>query len=188
MINATELKHGIVFKYKDEPYEVIESQKLSVGGYGGTIKMRAINLLSGKSFPLTFRLTEKFEEAEVSKLNAVFLYSHRGQFYFAKEGTKERFSLSDEILKDKAKFLKPNIEVQAIIYNEKTISIKLPIKISYKVTEAPPSIKGNTAQGGSKQVILEGGLSINAPLFVNQDDIIVVNTETGEYTERLEKA
>jgi len=188
MVNATELKPGMIFKYNDAPYEILEAQKLSVGGYGGTIKMRAENLLTGKFYPLTFRLTEKFEEVELERIDATFIYSHRGQFWFTKKGSKERFMLDADILEDKAKFLKPNLDVQAFLYEGEIINVKLPIKISYKVTEAPPSIKGNTAQGGVKQIVLEGGLTINAPLFVNQDDVIVVNTDTNEYVERTEKA
>lgn len=185
---ATELKQGMIFKHENQPYAILESQKLSVGGYGGTIKMRAENLITGKLYPLTFRLTEKFEEVELEKFKATFIYGHRGQFWFTKSGEKERFSLDEKVLEDKAKYLKPNLEVEAFLYEGKIINVKLPIKISYKVTEAPPGVKGNTAQGGTKQVILEGGLTLNAPLFVNQDDTIMVNTATGEYVERLEKA
>lgn len=185
MINATDMKRGVIFKYQDEPYEVNEAQKLSVGGYGGTVKMKATNLLSGKQVPLTFRLTEKFEEADITKLEARFLYAHRDKFWFQNIATKARFMLSQDVVGDKASYLKPNLEVQALCYEDTVISIKLPVKISYKVTEAPPSVRGNTAQGGSKQVTLEGGLIVSTPLFVEQDDTIVVNTETGEYVERL---
>lgn len=185
MVNATDLKRGIIFKFEDEPYEVNEAQKLSVGGYGGTVKGKATNLLNGKQMPFTFRMTERFEEADVTKSEVIFLYSHRDQFWFQDPKTKTRVMLVKDVVGDKASYLKPNLEVQALLYNGTVISIKLPIKISYNVTEAPPTVRGNTAQGGSKQVTLEGGLVIGTPLFVEEGDTIVVNTDTGEYVERL---
>lgn len=185
MINATDLKRGVIFKHEDEPYEVNEAQKLSVGGYGGTVKGKATNLLNGKQIPFTFRMTEKFDEAEIEKTDVLFLYAHRDQFWFQNPKTKERTMLTRDIVGEKSVFLKPNLEVQAVVYENKMISIKLPIKISYKVLEAPPSVRGNTAQGGSKQVTLEGGHTVSTPLFVEEGDTIVVNTDTGEYVERL---
>ena len=86
---------------------------------------------------------------------------------------------------DRGKFLKPNIKVTTWLFNEKVIRIELPVKMDFKVIEAPPSIKGNTAQGGTKSVTIEGGAKINAPLFINEGDTVRVNTETGLYVERV---
>ncbi|MFH0791994.1 MAG: hypothetical protein V1905_02160 [bacterium] len=93
-----------------------------------------------------------------------------------------------EIIGDKAKFLKPNSEVEIVSFQDKTINVKLPIKMDLKVVEAPPAIRGNTAQGGAKIVIVETGAQIAVPLFINEGDTIRINTQTGEYTERIEKS
>jgi len=84
-------------------------------------------------------------------------------------------------------FLKPNTEVTTVVFNEEVIKVSLPIKMDFEVTEAPPAIKGNTAQGGTKLITIEGGAKVNAPLFINSGDVIRINTETGQYVERAEK-
>ena len=96
--------------------------------------------------------------------------------------------LTEELIGEATKFLKANTILDAIEYNSEIINIELPVKMDFKVIEAPPAIKGDTAQGGVKQVKIETGASVNVPLFINQDDIIRINTETGEYTERVEKS
>ena len=88
---------------------------------------------------------------------------------------------------DQIKFVKEQSDVTALVWNDEIIGIQTPIKVELKVTEAPPAVKGNTAQGGSKQVVLETGAVINTPLFINEGDIVRVNTETGEYVERVSK-
>ena len=95
--------------------------------------------------------------------------------------------MKEKQLGDIAKFLKPNTEVLAYKFGDKIINIELPVKIDYKVVEAPPSYKGDTATGGSKTVKLENGLQIQVPMFINEGDVIRVNTSTGEYVERAEK-
>jgi elongation factor P len=96
--------------------------------------------------------------------------------------------LSGDIIGEQGKFLKPNTEIAALVWNGKVITASIPIKMEFKVIEAPPAIKGNTAQGGSKQVTIEGGAVVSVPLFVNEGDVIRINTETGEYVERVGKS
>ena len=101
---------------------------------------------------------------------------------------KNRFELSKDILGDNAKWLKPNIELTVLFLEEEPINVILPIKIDFKVIEAPPGIQGDRSSAGTKTVTLENGTVVQVPLFINQDDIIRINTETGEYAERVEKA
>ena len=122
-------------------------------------------------------------------MKARFLYESRGQYWFDEFGnSKNRFSLGAEEIGDSARFLKSNLEVLAIKFSEKVIAIELPIKVDYKVAETPPSLRGNTAQGGTKTVVIETGAKIAAPLFINEGDVVRVNTATGEYAERVEKS
>ena len=145
------------------------------------------NLISGSVFERNFHQGEIFEEAEILKFEVKFLYSHREKYFFSevKENPSARIELNKETVRDIAKFLKPNQIVEGARFNGKIINISLPIKIQLKVIEAPPGVKGDRAQGGTKTVTLETGTIINAPLFIEAGDIVEINTETGEYVERV---
>ena len=135
-----------------------------------------------------FQQSDYFEETEIEKKPATFIYAHRDQYFFHPENDpKNRFSIPMETIGESRQFLKPGTKVEFLMFKEKIIRVKLPIKMEFAVTEAPPSIKGNTAQGGTKVVELEGGAKVSAPLFINEGDIVRINTETGEYVERVEK-
>ena len=153
-----------------------------------TVQVRMRNLMNGKLLERNFAQSDVFEEADIERKKVKFLYNHKDQYWFSDEKeTSKRFLLTEELIGEATKFLKANTVLDAIEYNGEIINIELPIKMELKVVEAPPSIKGNTAQGGLKQVKLETGANMNVPLFINQDDIIRINTETGEYVERVEK-
>jgi len=161
----------------------------TVGGIGSrtTVAVSARSA-AGKVLEKTFHYGDTFEEAAIEKQAVKFLYHHRGEYWFsAPDDPKNRFTLKEEIIGAPAQFLKANIEAAAIRFNNAIIGMDVPIKIDLAVKDAPPSIRGNTAQGGTKSVTLETGATINAPLFVNAGDVIRVNTQTGEYVERVEK-
>ena len=171
-----------------EPYEILESHFLRMQQRKAVVQTKIRNLISGKVLDRNFQPSDAFEEAEVEKKPAVFIYQSKGTFWFHEEGNpKNRFSFSTETVGDAANFLIPNTKVSAAMFNGKVIKIILPIKMDLKVTDAPPSVKGNTAQGGSKLATLESGAKISVPLFINAGDVVRVNTETGDYVERAEK-
>lgn len=186
MLSYTDLRKGVLFILDGDPYEVIESNFLRMQQRKAVVQTKIRNLATGKILDRNWQGSDNFEEAEIERKQAVFLYANRGEYWFhAKGDPKARFSLKDEFLGEQGQFLKPNTEVETMLFEGRVIKVKMPIKMEYKVIEAPPSIKGNTAQGGTKTVTLEGGAKVNVPLFVNQDDVIRVNTETGEYVERV---
>lgn len=189
MLSYTDLKKGILFVYEGQPYEVLESSFLRMQQRKAVVQTKIKNLMTGKIVDRNWQASDYFEEAEVERKEAVFIYAHRNEYWFHEQGNpKNRFSLPVETIGPAAPFLKPHTTVTTFVFDEKVITVKLPVKIDLTVTEAPPAIKGNTAQGGTKQVALEGGATINAPLFINQGDVVRINTETGEYVERVEKA
>ncbi len=197
MLNVNELKPKIFFIYEDQPYVVLETHHLKMQQRRPVVQTRMRNLINGKILERNFAQSDVFEEADVSRQKVKFLYSHREQYWFANENDpSKRFELEENVLGDSIKFLKPNTLLEAILFSAKggltsggeIINIELPIKMDFKVVEAPPTVRGDTAQGGVKQVKIETGASVNVPLFINQDDIIVVNTQTGEYVERSEKS
>lgn len=189
MLGINDLKPGVIFLHNNQPHKVLEASHLKKAQSMGMLQVKIKNMINGNVLSTTFKSSDEFEEANVSRETGVFLYSHRGQFYFClSNNPKTRFSLPEEILQNEKLYLKPNTEVTIIYFDNKPIGIELPIKIDLKVIEAPPNVKGNTAQGGTKPVILETGLKIQVPMFINVGDIIRVNTQTGEYTERVQKA
>lgn len=185
MLNYNELKPGTIFILEGQPYEVLEFSFLRMQQRKPVAQTKIRNLITGKIINRNFQHTDNFQEAEINYKNAKFLYAHRDKFIFCETNNPSaRFEMSQEIIADKSKFLKPNSEVELTVFEEKIINLHLPIKMDFKVIEAPPSIRGNTAQGGTKQVKIETGAMIDAPLFVEEGDIIEVNTESGEYTGR----
>jgi len=188
-LSYTDLKKGVLFVYEGQPWEVLDSGFLRMQQRKAVMQTKIRNLMNGKIVDRNWQASDNFEEADVEKKETMFLYAHRGEFWFCEpENPKNRFSLKEELLGSSASFLKPNTKVGTVVFNGNIIKVSLPVKMEFKVTEAPPSIKGNTAQGGTKSVTLEGGAKINAPLFINEGDIVRINTEIGEYVERVEKA
>ena len=146
------------------------------------------NLITGEILSRTFHPSDNFEEAEISKITCKFLYSHRDSYVFSEiDNSSKRFNIEESKIKDSLSFLKPNTEVEGIVFNNEVVNISLPIKINLKIKSAPPGIKGDRAQGGTKMVTLETGSEIAVPLFIEEGDIIEVNTESGEYVRRVEK-
>ncbi len=188
MINYNELKPGVVFILDGEPYEVMEFSFLRMQQRKPVAQTKIRNIITGKILSRNFQHTDSFQEAEIDLKKVKFLYSHRDKFVFCEiQNSSARFELPIEVIGDMAKFFKQNSEVEVVSFQGKTINVKLPIKMEFKVAEAPPAIRGNTAQGGTKTITLETGAQIQAPLFINEGDIVRVNTQTGEYDERIEK-
>jgi elongation factor P len=150
------------------------------------VKMK--NLINGKVLERNFQNSERFEEAEIENKPVKYLFSNKGEFWFCEPSDpSKRFKIDAEVIGQYGDLMKANSLVDAIVFEEKVIGIKMPAKVELKVVEAPPSTKGNTAQGGSKQVKLETGATINVPLFIEQGDVIRINTESKQYTERADK-
>lgn len=186
MLSYFDLRKGVKFVLDGEPYEVLEFQQTGKAQDVFVAKTKIRNLISGKVFDRNFHKDDTFEEAELDKMEAKFIYGRRGKFVFTEaKDTSKRFELTEEQIGSAAKFLKQNQILTGIKFQGKIINIALPIKINLKVVEAPPGLKGNRAQAGTKPVTLETGAKINAPLFVEEGDIIEVNTETGEYVRRI---
>lgn len=188
MLNYNELKPGTFFIMDGEPYEVLEFGFMRMQQRKPVAQTKIKNMITGKVLNRNFQHTDSFQEAEIDYKKVKFLYAHRDKFVFCEPSNPSaRFELPQETIGEQAKFLKPNSEVEVVSFKEKVINVSLPIKMQFKVIEAPPSIKGNTAQGGNKAVKLETNAMVSAPLFVNEGDIIEVNTQTGEYSGRVNK-
>jgi elongation factor P len=127
-----------------------------------------------------------FEEADLQKKDIKFIYQSKGQYMFCEpKDPSKRFSFTEEQIGTQAKYLKPNETVTGIVFDEKIITFKLPIKVQLKVKESAPGVKGDRASGGTKEAILESGAVIQVPLFIEEGDVIEINTETNEYVKRV---
>lgn len=170
----------------NEPYEVIDSHVFRKQQRKPVNATKLKNLITGKVTERSFHVSEKAEEADIENKDIKYLFNNKGEWWFCEPNDpSKRFSLSQSFIGDAGNFLKPNSLVTAMVFNEKIIGVKLPIKVDLKVTEAHPAVKGDTAKGGSKQVVLETGATISVPMFIKEGDVIRINTETGEYTDRL---
>ena len=164
----------------------MESEFLRMQQRKPVVRAKIKNLISDKILERTFHQNESFEEAKIEKRKVKYLYNHRGKFFFCEENNPAaRFDLSREQIGEIHQYLKQNALVDIMVFNGKILNVSLPIKIDFKVLESPPGIKGDTAQGGTKAVVIETGAKINTPLFIEAGDIIKINTQTGEYVERV---
>jgi len=186
MLDYSELKKGVKIVLEKKPYEIIESSHSVKARGRSVLQTKLKNLKTGEVISRTFHPSDNFEEAEISKIEAKFLYFHQDKYFFSeKDNPSKKFDLEAEKIGGKRKFLKLSQLVEALIFENEVINISLPIKINLKVIEAPPGVKAGRAEPGTKQVILETGAQINVPLFIETGDIIEVNTETGEYVRRI---
>src|SRR3989338_7906693 len=182
MLEYNEIKPRKYIVIDGTPYECLSSHVFRKQQRKPVNDTKLRNLITGKVAEISFHQSEKVEEAELETRSVKFLYTSKGEYWFCAENDpSKRFKLDAQVIGESGKFLKTNFLVNLLEFQEKLLGVKLPIKVELKVTEAPPSIKGNTAQGGNKVVVLETGAEVNAPLFVNEGDTIIVNTDTGDY-------
>jgi len=192
MLEYSEIRERKIIIYEDEPCEVLESHVARTQMRKPQNQVKLKNLLSGHALNATFHASDKVDEAEIKKQDIKFIYANRGEYWFSNpDDPKDRFKIEENIIGDAVKFLKTNENVTALIWDndgeDQIIKISLPIKMEFIIKEAPPSIRGNTANGGGKLAILENGIKLNVPFFVEVGDKIIINTETGEYVERVQK-
>lgn len=185
MLNFNEIKTGRIILLNAEPYVIVKADHHQMGRGGAVLKVKCRNLISGNVLERTFQGAEKAEEAATERKKANFMYKDKDEVFFMDNESYEQFGLALEELGDKVQFLKEGTDVNVLYFNAKPVSLDLPIKMEFKVTSAPPGIKGNSAGNVNKQIEIETGAVINAPMFIEEGDLIRINTETGEYVERV---
>ncbi|MFA5095607.1 MAG: hypothetical protein WC447_03055 [Candidatus Paceibacterota bacterium] len=191
MLQYNEIREKKIIIYDDEPCEVIDSHVARTQQRKPQNQVKLKSLISGKTIAATFHVSDSADEADIEKREIKFLYHNRGEYWFCPpEDPKNRFKLDTSLIGDAGKFFKENGIVTALVWSneedeEKIIKITLPIKMEFKVKEAPPAVRGDTSKSGNKIITLENGSTINAPMFIEEGDIIRLNTETGEYVERV---
>ena len=172
-----------------DPFLVISSEFSKKDRQKASNTVRMKNLRTGQMIEKTLHQSDVLQEAFITKREVKYLYANRGEFWFCEPNNpKERYNLPTDVVGDLNKYVKENTLVEAIEYDDAIMSINIPIKVTLKVKEAPEAVKGNTSSGATKEVMLETGWSVHVPMFINTGDIVSINTESGSYSERVEKA
>ncbi len=184
MLSFNEIKTGRVIKINNEPYLITKTDHHKMGRGGAVLKTKCRNLITGNTLEKTFQGVEKAEVAETETKKANFLYKDKDSALFMDNESYEQFSLDLESLAHQADFLKDGTDVDVLYFENRPVSISLPVKMDFEVVSAPPGVKGNSAGNVSKVVEIETGATITVPMFINEGDVIRINTETGEYAER----
>jgi elongation factor P len=184
MLSMNELKMGISVSINKQPYEIIKAEHHKMGRGGAVLKLKLRNLIDASVLEKTVQGNETMEAADLDLRKVQYLYNDGKSYSFMEQDTYETITLDANQIGEKKDYLKESLELEAMYYNGNPVAIELPIKMKFRVIESPPGIKGDTAQGGSKQIKIETGLTVNAPLFIKEGEEIVVDTRDGSYVER----
>jgi elongation factor P len=189
ILSYNEIVQKKVIVYNNEPYKVLSSHVFRMQQRKPVNQTKLQHLVSGKVIEISFHQNESVPEADIERMAATYLYTNKGESWFCEEGNpKNRFSFAEDAVHEKVQWLKQNSPVECLVFDEKPVTLEIPIKVDLKVTEAAPAVKGDTVSGGNKQVTLESGASVQTPLFINEGDVLRINTELGEYVGRVSKA
>lgn len=184
MYTITDLKPGRAISIDGDPYMVVSSQFGRKSQSKANMQCKLKNMKTGQVISRNFQGAEKIEQADVGYRHVQFLYGDATSCTFMDLETYDQFALQKDSLEGIVDFLSDGLECDALMYEDNPIGIKLPSTVVLVVKETIPGVKGDTATGGSKPAIMDTGLQVNVPLFVNEGEKVKVNTETGEYMER----
>lgn len=184
MYSITDLKVGTAIKIDGEPYIVTASQHSKQARGGGVMKTTIKNLITGSILQKTFQGNDRIESADLNYKKAQFLYNDGTDYHFMFTDSFEQFSFTPEELGENVYYLLDGNDVDIQLVGDKPINVQVPPKVNLKVAETEPGVRGDTASGGTKPAKLETGLVVQVPLFINEGDILRINTQTGEYVER----
>ncbi|MDD4332581.1 MAG: elongation factor P [Patescibacteria group bacterium] len=184
MLALNEIKVGKVIRINNEPYVLIKTDHHKMGRGGAVLKTKLKNLITGNLLEKTFQGSDKAEEAETETKKGNYLYKDDNEVYFMDNVSFEQFSFPLDQVGEQIIYLKEGTDADVLYFEDRPVAVSLPIKMKLKVLSAPPGVKGNSAGNVNKIVELETGAKIAVPMFINEGDEIIINTEDGEYTGR----
>jgi elongation factor P len=185
MIDAGELKKGITIVLDGQLYQVLDFQHIKIGRGSAQIRIRLRDVKAGHTIEKSFQASEKFTKAFLERRPVQFLYSDGDLFHFMDNETYEQFAVEKALVGDTVKYLKENMNLEILTHKGVAIGVELPLSVELKITETGPGFKGNTASAGGKPAVLETGITIQVPFFINTGDTIKIDTRTGVYLERV---
>jgi elongation factor P len=186
MAETSDIKKGTVLKYNGEIYLVTDFQFNKPGKGMAFTKTKLKSVSTGKTIENNFRSDEKIDLVEVNRTNMQYLYKSGNMYSFMNAESYETVDVSADVVGENSKYLKEGLKVIMTMHDGTTLSMNMPTKVQYKVTQSPPAVKGDTASGNvTKEVTLDNGLKVQAPIFIKEGEEILVNTETGDYAGRV---
>jgi elongation factor P len=184
MINVNDLKNGITIMFDGNIYQVLEFMHVKPGKGGAFVRSKLKNLRTGSIIDHTFNAGIKVEKAVIDKKTAQFLYKSGNSYIFMDMDTYEQVAIEENQIREEIKYLKENLEVELIFFNNEMLGINLPEKIDFLITNTEPAVRGNTATSATKEAVLETGMVVRVPLFIKEGEIIIVSTRDGKYFSR----
>ncbi|KKU07490.1 MAG: Elongation factor P [Candidatus Magasanikbacteria bacterium GW2011_GWA2_45_39] len=185
MASINDVSKDVVMRLNGELYLVTDFQHVNPGKGAAFVRTRLKQLKTDKTMEQTFKSNETIDLVQVERRKMQYLYDDGTMYAFMDNSSYEQIEINSSMLEGKKKFLKDGIEVMVVFFENAPVTMELPRKITYKVTQSEPGVKGDTAGGNvTKPVTLENGLEIRVPLFIKEGENIIVNTETGQYVER----
>lgn len=185
MYETSDFKKGLFIEFEGVPYQIVEFQHVKPGKGNAFTRTRMRNLLNNNVQEKTFKSGERVGEPDLEKRQFQFLYNDGTDFQFMDLGAYEQVHLTADTVGENKYYLKENLEIEVLYYKGKPIALQLPTFVELKVTYCEPAIKGDTVSGGGKPATVETGLTVTVPYHVKQDDVLKIDTRTGEYVEKL---
>ena len=185
MVSAGDFRNGLTIEFEGNVYQVIEFQHVKPGKGAAFVRTKLKNIKSGGVVEKTFRPTEKCPQARIDRKEMQYLYADGDLYYFMDTETYDQIPLSEDAIGDALKFVKENEMVKMCSHNGNVFAVEPPLFVELVVTETEPGVKGDTATGATKPATVETGATVYVPLFVNIDDVIKIDTRTGEYLSRV---
>jgi elongation factor P len=183
-ISTADFRTGLTIETDGGIFQIIEFQHVKPGKGGAFVRTRLRNIRTGAVIDKTWRAGERMEQAMIARRPMQFLYRSGDEYVFMDTETFDQTPLSAERVGEGVKYLKPDVEVMVMVFGEEILGVELPNTMELAVTETDPGLRGDTATGGTKPATLETGAVVNVPLFVNEGDVLRIDTRTGKYLER----
>ncbi len=185
MITAGDFRNGLTIEYDGKVCQIVEFQHVKPGKGAAFVRTKLKNIVNGGIVEKTFRPTEKCPQAHIDRKDMQYLYSDGDLFYFMDNETYDQVALNGDTVGDALKFVKENEMCKVCSHNGNVFSVEPPLFVELEITDTEPGLKGDTATGATKPATVETGAQVNVPLFVNQGDVIKIDTRTGEYLSRV---
>jgi elongation factor P len=187
MPTTSEFRKGLKIEVNGEPFIIVDFQHVKPGKGGAFVRTKLKNLLTGNIREQTFRSGERVERADIEEKETQYLYHEGEKYYFMDKESYWQFELDEDQLGSNKDFLQENITVTVLFHNQNPVGVELPTFVELRVERTEPGVRGDTASGGTKPARLETGAVVQVPLFLEEGDIIKIDTRTGEYIERVTK-
>lgn len=187
MISVNEFKNGLTIQYNNDLWRIVEFQHVKPGKGSAFVRSKLKSLRTGAVQEYTFRSTSKVETADIQTKSMQYLYNDGTSYVFMDTSTYDQLAIPNEQIEEESKYLKENMDVSVIMHEGETLGVQLPNTVDLTVEKTEPNIKGDTSSGGGKPATMETGLVVNVPFFINEGDVLTINTADGTYVSRANK-